>query len=60
MVNVRYCSSSDRFVVQLVGCSWRGLTCSCAVGDGFVCVSCASFCINLSGLCLRYDVHPWI
>ena len=54
-VNLRSCSSSDWFVGQLGGCSCRGPTCLCAVGDGFVCVS---FYVIL-GFWRRYYVHPW-
>ena len=47
MVNLRTCSSSYWFVGQLVGCNWRGHTCSCAVGNGLVCVS---FCEARKGI----------
>ena len=53
-VNLRMCSSSDRFVGPLDGCSWRSLTYSRAVGDGSVCIS---FC-DIPGVWQRYDVHP--
>ena len=54
-VNLRTCSSSNWFVGQLDGCSWRVLTYLRAVGDGFVCVS---FC-DIYGVWRRYYVHPW-
>ena len=49
--NVRSYSFRNRFVVQLSGCSsrwhgprpWRGLTCLCAVGDGFVYFVCVIY-----------------
>ena len=45
-VNLLSCSSSDWFVGLLGGCGWGGPTCSCVMGDGFVCVSfCVSFCV---------------